>query len=389
MNIRKITAVIMAALIIASFSACGSDKTSNNSTSEPVKLLDTAEMFSSKDIETGYDESECTVITLTGNSASINGKGASVKGSVITISSEGDYIISGKLDSGCITIITSSTCAAINVIQADKVFITLDKGSENTISNVSGANAEDDADAAIFSKDDLTINGQGKLTVTANTGHGIVSKDDLVITGGSYSITSEKKALDANDSLRIAGGSFTIDSGTDALHCENKDTAKGYIYIADGSFSITAGTDGMDASGIIQIDNGSFTIATGGGSSNASTKKGGEVNGGWGNWGGRGRHMSTTDSDASQITKLSTASGAGSTSDSSSAKGIKSDSSVVINNGAVTCDAAGTKLRARVAGINAHAGNSGDSANGDGESRARNRLRTHTGRPATPAWRGG
>ena len=248
MNIRKITAVIMAALIIASFSACGSDKTSNNSTSEPVKLLDTAEMFSSKDIETGYDESECTVITLTGNSASIKGKGASVKGSVITISSEGDYIISGKLDSGCITIdadksdkirlilrgvnITSSTCAAINVIQADKVFITLDKGSENTISNVSGANAEDDADAAIFSKDDLTINGQGKLTVTANTGHGIVSKDDLVITGGSYSITSEKKALDANDSLRIAGGSFTIDSGTDALHAESDDASKGFIYIA-------------------------------------------------------------------------------------------------------------------------------------------------------------
>ena len=55
MNIRKITAVIMAALIIASFSACGSDKNSENSTSEPVKLLDTAEMFSSKYIETGYD----------------------------------------------------------------------------------------------------------------------------------------------------------------------------------------------------------------------------------------------------------------------------------------------------------------------------------------------
>ena len=85
MNIRKITAVIMAALIIASFSACGSDKNSENSTSEPVKLLETAEMFSSKDIETGYDESECTVITLTGNSASINGKGASVKGCKVGI----------------------------------------------------------------------------------------------------------------------------------------------------------------------------------------------------------------------------------------------------------------------------------------------------------------
>lgn len=37
-----------------------------------------------------------------------------------------------------------------------------------------------------------------------------------------------------------------------------------------------------------------------------------------------------------------------------------------VNNGSVTCDAAGTKLRARVAGINAHAGNSGDKPNDDG-----------------------
>lgn len=355
MNIKKITAVIMAALVIASFSACGSDKKGNDTSSQPVKLIEASDMFSSRDIETGYDESECTVITLNGNSAKVKGSGASAKGSSVTITAEGDYMISGSLEKGCITIdadksdkirlilnganISSANCAAINVVQADKVFITLVKGSENVLTNSANAKAADDADAVIFSKDDLTLNGEGKLTVAANTGHAIVSKDDLVIASGSYDLTSQKKAIDANDSIRIAGGSFTINCGTDALHCESKDDAKGYIYIADGSFTITAGTDGVDASGIIQIDNGAFTVTTGGGSANTSTKKGGKPNGDWGNWGGRGRHMSSTDSDPAEITKLSAASSAASAaSDSSSAKGFKSDRSIVINNGSITID---------------------------------------------------
>ena len=354
MNLRKITAIIMAALVISSFSACGSGNSGENYPSEPVKLLDSAEMFSGRDVETSYDESECTVITLSGNSASVKGDGAKADGNSVTITAAGDYILSGRLDSGSVIIdadksdkirlilngvsISSTTCAAINVKQADKVFITLAKGSENVLSNTVGATITDDADAVIFSNDDLTCNGEGKLTVTANVGHGIVSKDDLIITGGSYTVTSEKKALDANDSIRIAGGSFTIDAGTDALHCESTYSSKGYIYVADGSFSITAGTDGIDASGVIQIDNGSFSLTTGGGSANASIRKNGEFNGDWGNWGGREKRKSSDDGRTMQTTKLSAASGADDTSDSSSAKGIKSDSSVVVNNGAITID---------------------------------------------------
>lgn len=364
MKFKKITAVIMAALVIASFSGCGSGKGGDDTSSEPVKLLDTSDMFSSRDIESGYDESECTVIKLSGTKASVKGEGASVKNSTVTIQSEGTYLISGSLDDGSIVIdadsgdkvrlildgvsINSSTGAAINVRRADKVFITLAKGSENVLANTADSKITDDVDAVIFSKDDLTINGEGTLTVTANAGHAVVSKDDLVISGGTYAITSEKKALDANDSIRIAGGSFTIDSGTDALHAENDDAAKGYIYIADGTFSITAGTDGMDASGVIQIDNGTFDIKTGGGSANASTKKGGERNGDWGNWGGRGRKMSGSESEKAAVTDLSTASSnaksastaksGGSSTESSSAKALKSDSSVAINNGTLNID---------------------------------------------------
>ncbi len=358
MNIRKMTAVITAALVIASFTACGSSENSGSRAGTPVALLDTSDMFSSRDIETGYDESDCTVIRLEGSTASVEGDGAGVKDSTVTIKSEGTYLISGRLDDGVIVVdadsgdkirlildgvnITSSTGAAIYVRQADKVFITLAKGSENLLTNDKNSQISDNVDAVIFSKDDLTVNGEGSLSISANSGHAIVSKDDLVISGGTYTITSEKKGLDANNSIRIAGGSFSIDAGTDGLHAENDDAALGYIYIADGTFRITSGTDGMDASGVIQIDNGTLSVTSGGGSSNASTRKDGGFNGDWGTWGGRGRHMSADKSEDAPVIRLSSASGAGasdpSSTESSSAKGLKSDSSVAVNNGTVTID---------------------------------------------------
>ncbi len=390
---NKIAAVIMAALLVASFSSCGvSGK--NSSVSAPVTVLDTSDMFSSKDKEIGYDEAECVKITLSGSSASAEGSGVSVSGSTVTISKEGTYLLSGSLDNGSIVvdadssakirlifdgvIINCDTSAAVYVKQADKVFITLAKGSQNTLSNTSEFVAIDDndIDAVVFSKDDLTFNGAGSLTVNAKYGHGIVSKDDLVIAGGTYNITAEKKGLDANDSIRVADGDFTITSGTDALHVENtEDTAKGYLYISDGTFTITAGTDGMDASGAIQIDGGTFNITTGGGSANASTKQDGTPNSDWGSWGGGkgrggdrggmtggnmqggmsglegGTRLSADGDTALSVVTLATtdnlpslnAPGAGSTtrtaaasSESSSSKGIKSDNSVAINNGTFT-----------------------------------------------------
>ena len=371
MKIKQFTAVIMAALVIASFSGCGKSAKNNNIAS-PVTLLDTSDMFSSKDLEVGYDESEVTQITLNGSSANVEGSGASVSGSTVTVSKEGTYLFSGTLDNGAIIVdaddkakvrlifdgvtVNCDTSAALYVKQADKVFVTLAKGSENTLSNAKDFVAFDDndIDAVVYSKDDLTFNGSGSLTVTAKYGHGIVSKDDLVIAGGTYSITSEKKGLSANDSIRVADGDVTVNAGTDALHAENTDDASlGYIYIADGTFNLTSGTDGMDASGAIQIDNGTFTITTGGGSSNASTKQDGSFNADWGQWGGqfggdgqngnmrggKGKGMSA-DSTELPVTQTSAVSGAArataTTTDSGSAKGIKSDSSVAVNNGSLT-----------------------------------------------------
>ena len=382
-HLKHMTAIVIAALLVASLTGCGQSAASAATVSSPVVLMDTSDMFSGKDMEVGYNESECTRITLNETTAEIQGDGASVSGSTVTITQEGSYLISGTLRNGSLAVdadkqakvrlifdgvdIQCDTSAALYVRQADKVFVTLAKGSENTLSNAKEFVAIDDSsiDAVVFSKDDLTFNGSGTLTVNARYGHGIVSKDDLVITGGTYRITAEKKGISANNSIRVADGDITITSGTDAIHAENsEDASLGFIYISDGTFRVTAGNDGLDAAGAIQIDNGTFDVTTGGGSANASTQKNGQINEGWGRFGrgtlpdnafddtqngtqqNKGKTKQTA-ADGSPLTVTQTA--ASKTADSSktasstasdSAKGIKSDSSVAINNGQFNLDTA-------------------------------------------------
>lgn len=363
MKIKKISALIIAAALICSMSGCGKSDSSDSDKSSQVTALNASEMFTDRDKEIGYDESECVSIVLNNDSAQCSSDGVKISGSTVTISAEGTYILSGTLTNGMIIVdaakedkiqlvlndahINFDTSAAIYVKQADKVFITLASDTKNTLSNAKEFVAIDDndIDAVIFSKDDLTINGNGSLTVNAAYGHGIVSKDDMVITGGTYSITAEKRGISGNDSIRIADGSITVASGTDGLHSENTDdSALGYIYIADGQFKITSDTDGLDASGIIQVDGGTFSITTGGGSANASTKQDGSINGDWGKWGGGrgGRDKKPSALPTSMTTAVvptaSTAATVTTDTETSSSKGLKSDNSIIINSGEFTID---------------------------------------------------
>lgn len=110
--------------------------------------------------------------------------------------------------------INCDTSAAIYVKSADKVFVTLAENTSNTLTNTKDFVAIDDnnIDAVIFSKSDLSLNGSGTLTIHAAYGHGIVSKDDLVITSGTYDITAARHALSGKDSVRIADGDFTLNA---------------------------------------------------------------------------------------------------------------------------------------------------------------------------------
>ena len=246
-----------------------------------------ADMFTERDLAGTYEESEAVYVTLSDGGITGETAGVAINGQTVTITEEGTYVFSGTLSEGQIVVdaddakvqivldnvdITCASSAAVYVKSAEKVFVTLAEGSQNTLRNTDEYVAVDDnnIDAVIFSKSDLTLNGTGSLTIVSAEGHGIVSKDDLKITGGTYDITAAGHALSGKDSVRIADGTFVLTAGKDGIHSGNEDNEeKGYIYIADGDFTITSDGDGMDASNIVQIEDGTFDITAGGGAANS------------------------------------------------------------------------------------------------------------------------
>lgn len=246
-----------------------------------------ADMFTERDLAGTYEESGAVYVTLSDDGITGETAGVAINGQTVTITAEGTYIFSGTLSEGQIVVdadnakvqivfdnvdITCASSAAVYVKSAEKVFVTLAEGSQNTLRNTDEYVAIDDnnIDAVIFAKSDLTLNGTGSLTIVSAEGHGIVSKDDLKITGGTYDITAAGHALSGKDSVRIADGTFILTAEKDGIHAENADDEeKGYIYIADGDFTITSDGDGMDASNIVQIEDGTFDITAGGGAANS------------------------------------------------------------------------------------------------------------------------
>ena len=246
-----------------------------------------ADMFTERDLAGTYEESGAVYVTLSDDGITGETDGVVIDGQMVTITAEGTYIFSGTLSEGQIVVdadnakvqivfdnvdITCASSAAVYVKSAEKVFVTLAEGSQNTLRNTDEYVAIDDnnIDAVIFAKSDLTLNGTGSLTIVSAEGHGIVSKDDLKITGGTYDITAAGHALSGKDSVRIADGTFILTAEKDGIHAENADDEeKGYIYIADGDFTITSDGDGMDASNIVQIEDGTFDITAGGGAANS------------------------------------------------------------------------------------------------------------------------
>ena len=296
---KKIIAALTA-VIIAGTAFCSCSK--NNETSVKTENAQTTvssavtassfsadEIFSDKDYKTDYD-SFVTVELADGNTYA-DGNGITVNGDVVTVNSAGAYLFKGSLSNGQIIVdvkddekvqlifdnadITSEGSAAVYVKNGDKVFVVFKENSVNKLASKGEYVQfdENNIDAAVFSKSDITFTGNGKIEITSESGHGVVSKDDLKFTGGSYSITSAKKALSANDRLCFDGGSYVLNSGTDGMHCENTESADlGIIYAGNGDFDVTSGNDCIDGSGTVTIAGGSFKLTSGGGSVNAPEK---------------------------------------------------------------------------------------------------------------------
>jgi hypothetical protein len=234
-------------------------------------------------------DSESTQIILNGDSIVVTGSGATADGSRVTIMSAGSYAISGSLsdgqivvdtqDEGVVTLllngvdVNSSTSAPIYIANAEEAAIVLADGTENHLSDGASYSVEnadgDEPNAAIFSQDDLTILGNGTLTVSGNYNDGIASKDDLTIAGGTIIVNAVDDGIRGKDSLVVAGGNVTVTAQGDGLKADNDaDATKGYITIETGVINVTAGGDAIQAQTDVTINGGAITLFTGGGSSN-------------------------------------------------------------------------------------------------------------------------
>ena len=317
------------------------DQPSGNGT-KPTVSQNSKDMFTDRDHKTQYQEGESVRIQLDGNTASTDSDSVRIEGNTVTITGDKTYILSGTLDNGTITVdagekakpqlvlegvTVNSDRTALEILEADKVFITLAEGTENRLSA---------SETALHSKQDLTFNGSGSLTVTSTGSHGITCKDDLVFTGGSYQIQSASHGLDANDSIRITGDtSMTLDAGKDGIHCENQDDSElGFVYVQSGSLKLTAQGDGISAGAYAHIVDGSFDITAGGGSVNGSK----EHSDFFGGFMGGGRPARPRAAQTSTATE-----------DSTSMKGLKAVGSITIDGGDFTLDTADDAIHSNLA----------------------------------------
>lgn len=286
---RTALAVVIMACLVCSCNQASAKGETTGTTKDTTTLLTSlnpSELFSDRDKAADYNESDAVTIKLRATKATTSDSDkVKISGSTVTIEEEGVYVLSGTLTNGQIIInaedtdkvqlvlngvtINNNTSAAIYVSEADKVFVTLAKGTTNTLSNKSAFVAIDEnkIDGVVFAKSDITFNGSGTLTINAAYGSGVVAKDDLTITGGTFKVTAAEHGFDAKDSICIADGTFQVTATKDGFHSDNSDDAtKGYVYIGGGTYTITAQGDGFDAAEIVQIDDGTFQIKTGGGS---------------------------------------------------------------------------------------------------------------------------
>jgi len=262
----SLTAMVLMAACAQSTTTSNTNATTNSATTTATKTNQSS-YFTEKDNDTSYDESTASKIELSGSSANVSGDGVTVSESTVTITKSGTYVISGQSDGVQIKVeadksadvhlvlkgaTMTNTNAAISATSAGHVYLTLAEGTTNSLSD-SSSNSDEKADAAFFSKVDLTINGKGTLNVDGKKNNGIKANDTLHITGGTYNITAVGDAFNVNDELNITGTTMTIDAKEDGIH------ASGDLVIDSGTYNVKNSTEGLEGKSIT-INGGDITI---------------------------------------------------------------------------------------------------------------------------------
>lgn len=275
-------------LLLSLMTACASDAEVIQETEEITEVINDTEVLSNISVEYKEDDllmeyTDYEIIELNTDSITYTGSNGYVDGSTITITKAGVYKLSGSLTDGMVIVNTSQEedvvlvldnvnihnedGPAISVLQADKVILNLVEESINTLSdglNYSLPTGEDEPNATVYSKDDLTINGLGTLNIESNYNHGIYTKDDLKLISGTINVVSINDGIKGKNYIAIKDVNLSIISNGDGLQSNNsEDSSKGYILIEGGKIMIESGLDGIQAETELVITDGVLTITSG------------------------------------------------------------------------------------------------------------------------------
>ncbi|MBF9128796.1 carbohydrate-binding domain-containing protein, partial [Plantactinospora sp. S1510] len=219
-------------------------------------------------------------ITLTGASATSSSSDVTIVGGAITITAPGEYEITGTLNDGYLKVdtpdpgvvrlildnasLTNSTNSPLQVADAEAVVVELADGTSNRLSDatryVYPDPDTDEPNAALFSKVDLTITGNGSLAVRGNANDGIASKDDLVIESGTIVVDAVDDGIRGKDALRVNGGNITVTAGGDGLKSDDTEAPKGAVSITNGTVRVSAGDDAIHGENTLDISAGTVTV---------------------------------------------------------------------------------------------------------------------------------
>lgn len=261
-----------------------------------------------KERENNENAEQKATVVLSDTGIAIDGTGCVADGNRLKIEEAGGYEIRGTLSDGSIFVnadnesevhlilngvtVHNETGAALYCKKASTVTITLVSGTVNTLSDGASYEPEEgetEPDATLFAKNDLVINGDGKLVVTSSYKDAVKGKDSVYILGGELLVNAADDGIIGRDLFYVADSKITVNAAADALKSTNDtDETLGNIIIDGGEFYLTAGQDGMQAENSITVNDGVFVIETGGGSTNASVKAGEnpfQFGKGWGNRG--------------------------------------------------------------------------------------------------------
>lgn len=303
-------------------SACQGTPVNPTDPTEPTNPDDN-DTVSTGDNSDPREGAEVTYIHLNGSTITVDGANpndVTVSGSTATITASGVFEIDGTLSNGTVSVdvdktkdsevvhvvlngasITSSNSSPFVIKGAKDVRIFTAKDSQNTLSDGSNYtiptdDTTPDKGAALYSRADLILAGEGTLTVNGNCNDAIASKDDLDIDGGTIVVNAKDDGIRGKDSLVIRGGDISVTSGgdgiksdsTEALELSNNaddpyENIKGYIKIKGGKITVNATNgDGIHAISYIKIENDPTIDITSGGGSVITTSSSG---GGWGGGG--------------------------------------------------------------------------------------------------------